>query len=186
MFNWNTYTKSTKNKAPRQLLIKALGYLANKDSALDLGAGALNDSKYLIDFGFNKVVALDNELGSDFSHQNFTFVKTKIEDYNYQPESFDLVNAQFVLSFISSENINLVLEKVYTTLRFGGIFVGQLFGSKDSWATNLNTYVYSEEESRHLLSNFSLIYFEEEEKDGQTALGTQKHWHLFNFIVKKV
>jgi hypothetical protein len=32
---------------------------------------------------------------------------------------------------------------------------------------------------------FEIIEFIEEEKEGSTAAGTNKHWHVFHFIVRK-
>lgn len=34
-------------------------------------------------------------------------------------------------------------------------------------------------------SYMEIIQLDEEEKDGKTALGTTKHWHLFHIIDKK-
>lgn len=36
-----------------------------------------------------------------------------------------------------------------------------------------------------LFNDFELIKFEEIEKDGMTALGKEKHWHIYNVIAKK-
>ena len=33
--------------------------------------------------------------------------------------------------------------------------------------------------------SFEIIYFYELEKDGKTALGQTKHWHIYNIIAKK-
>lgn len=32
---------------------------------------------------------------------------------------------------------------------------------------------------------FDIIHFNEVEKDGKTALGNMKHWHIYNVIAKK-
>ena len=44
---------------PRPLLLNALAYVEFHGRALDLGAGPLNDSRYLLSQGFKKVVALE-------------------------------------------------------------------------------------------------------------------------------
>ena len=33
--------------------------------------------------------------------------------------------------------------------------------------------------------SFEIIHFYEIEKDGKTALGKMKHWHIYNIIAKK-
>jgi len=32
---------------------------------------------------------------------------------------------------------------------------------------------------------FEIVEFDEIEKDGETALGKPKHWHIYNVIAKK-
>lgn len=70
-------------------------------------------------------------------------------------------------------------------MKDGGIFVGQFFGVKDSWIDTTGICVYTEKEVKGFLSNLDIVYFQEEEKDGQTALDGEKHWHIFHFIAKK-
>ena len=60
MFNWSDYIKKTKDRKPRSLLIESLNYVKNKGRSLDLGAGALNDSIFLLQSGFDSVTAIDN------------------------------------------------------------------------------------------------------------------------------
>ena len=43
----------------------------------------------------------------------------------------------------------------------------------------------SKEQVLNLFNEFEILEFQETEKDGQTALGKIKHWHLFNIIAKK-
>lgn len=192
MFNWSQYINLTKNKAPRRLLVRATQYVKDKKTSLDLGAGALNDSKYLLELGFKEVIAVDIEgdsnLISDISKKYkdaFIFEKIKIEDYSFLENNFNLINAQFVLSFIKKERIVKVFDDIKKSLRNEGIFVGQFFGLKDSWSGRKNISTYSEEDVRQFLRDFEILYLEEEEKDGSTAMGVQKHWHILNFIVKK-
>ena len=33
---------------------------------------------------------------------------------------------------------------------------------------------------------FEIVYFDEIEKDGRTALGKTKHWHIYNVIARKI
>ena len=189
MFNWKEYISTTKNKPPRQLLVQALEYLKDKEMALDLGAGALNESQYLLNCGFNKVIAIDSEedleLINGINNNDFVFKKIAIEDYDFPKNSFNLINAQFVLPFIKRENINQVINNIKNSLINDGLFVGQFFGVNDSWGNKPGVSVYTENEVKGFLSNLDIIYFQEEEKVGQTAMDGEKHWHLFHFIAKK-
>ena len=189
MANWLQYIDKTKHKPPRPLLVSALEYVNGKEAALDLGAGALNDSRYLLKFGFKKVTAIDSEenleLVKEIKSKKFNFIKIRIEDYIFTENVFDLVNAQFVLPFVKKEKMDSVILGIKKSLKTGGIFNGQFFGVNDSWCNLLNVTVYSREEVNHFLSNFGVISLKEEETEGQTALNGEKHWHLFNFIVRK-
>ena len=59
--NWKAYYDKTKEKPPRTLLIEAMNSVVNKDEALDLGSGAMNDVRYLVSVGFKHVTAVDKE-----------------------------------------------------------------------------------------------------------------------------
>ena len=183
MPNWPEYIKQTENKSTRPLLVEALDYVSNKDTALDLGAGALNDSKYLILLGF-KVIAVDGEELVKIDSDKFVFNKTKIEAYNFPENTFDLVSAQFVLPFIKREDISRILSDIKKSLKPEGIFTGQFFGDRDSWNKLAHVCVFNNEEVKELLNDFEEILIREEERDGKIASGETKHWHIFHFIVK--
>ena len=66
--SWKKYFDMRSQKGERELLREALQYVTTKGMALDLGAGSMNDSKYLISHGFEHVIAMD----SDPEAVNFT------------------------------------------------------------------------------------------------------------------
>lgn len=67
-----------------------------------------------------------------------------------------------------------------------GYFVGNFFGKKDTWAgTKENLIFLTEQEVKNLFCDFELIQFNEIEKDGITASGEQKHWHIYDIIAQK-
>ena len=45
--SWEDYYAKTKERGPRPLLMRAVPYVARRDQALDLGAGVLNDTRWL-------------------------------------------------------------------------------------------------------------------------------------------
>jgi hypothetical protein len=97
-----------------------------------------------------------------------------------------LVNAQFVLPYIDEKNIQKTLNNIKISLKERGIFVGQFFGNNDGWNNRQNIFVYDCDYVKKLLSDFETVYFLEEEYDGNSAMNGEKHWHLINFIVKKI
>lgn len=44
----------------------------------------------------------------------------------------------------------------------------------------------AKESIMNLLDGFEIIKFEEIEKDGNTATGKNKHWHVYDVIAKKL
>lgn len=68
-----------------------------------------------------------------------------------------------------------------------GYFVGNFFGLNDSWSKIKEQMVFlSKEEVLELFNNsFEILEFNEIEKDGITALGKMKHWHIYNVIARK-
>lgn len=132
---WQEYFEKTKNKPPRPLLVKALSFVQERDSALDLGAGALNDSAYLLMEGFNHVIALDKEpvaleIANNFPEDRFRYVVESFEEFQFPEKTFDLINAQYALPFISPDKFKEVFEKIVLALKSGGICTGQLLGTK--------------------------------------------------------
>ncbi|MFZ2310362.1 MAG: class I SAM-dependent methyltransferase [Patescibacteria group bacterium] len=190
MYNWKKYIKNTKHQEPRKLLVKALGFIKNKDVALDIGAGALNDSKLLQDTGFKKVYAIDIEenleLIKELSDQIVIFKKIAIENYVFSVDSLDLINAQFVLFLLKRNDLNKIINSIKSSLKLNGIFVGQFLGLNDSWANQSNVCVHSRLEIEELLSGLEIVYLKEEESNAVTALDESKHWHIFHFIARKI
>ena len=87
--------------------------------------------------------------------------------------------------FIQKENIIQVLNDIKESLKDEGIFTGQFFGIKDSWSGREGVSTYAEKEIREFLSGLDIIYFQESEKNGQTANDGEKYWHIFNFIARR-
>lgn len=60
------------------------------------------------------------------------------------------------------------------------------FGTKDSWVEIKPKMVFlSKTEVLELFKDFDIIHFKEIEEDKKTALGVEKHWHIYDVIAKK-
>lgn len=188
---WSEYHKIKSTKPPSKLLVRALDHVKNKNGkALDLGAGALVDSNFLLEQGF-EVTAVDSsqsskKIAEEIHNPKFTFVQSAYDTFAFQPETYDLITAQWALPFNSPNTFLIMFENLKSSLKVGGIFVGQFFGVLDEWNTpdrdmTFNTY----EEVQELLSRLYVIELNEEEKDGTTARGDAKHWHVFHVIAER-
>jgi len=191
MRNWQTYFNKHRGRRPAEQLLRAITFCAQKDSALDLGAGNLIETQALLDAGFKKVIAIDNApevpgFADELNNPKIIFKNISFQEYDFPVDTFDLVNAEFALPSYGKEGFSEFIDKIKSSLKEGGIFTGQLFGVNDGWNTEGSSIIFhTKEESLDLLKGLSVLEFYEEEKESGTASGQQKHWHLFRFIAKK-
>ncbi len=188
---WQEFIERTKGSPPSPFLIKAVTLVDVRNEALDLGAGALNDSKYFLSENFKHVTALDrhnsaDEIAEESTEERFSFVMSTFENYEFPKNTFDLINAQFSLPFNPSASFQEVFERMKSSLKPKGIFAGQLFGVNDSWNTPESKLTFhTREQAEKLLADMEVIELVETEKDGYPALGDLKHWHLLYIIARK-
>src|SRR3989344_7873068 len=136
MSKWDEYITKTSDREPNSLLQRALLLVVNKERALDLGAGALNDAKFLKEF-FKEVDVVDQnpkilEIKRDLNvnrhvstFENFLFAK-----------KYDLITAQWSLPFNAPQTFVRVVERIKGALNRHGVFVAQFFGPEDEWSLN--------------------------------------------------
>lgn len=188
---WDEFYEITKVKPPSPLLVRAMEFVTNKDHALDLGAGALKDTKFLLFEGFKKITAVDQEpavaeIAKKLEQNKIEFIQSSFEDFKFPDNEYDLVNAQFALPFTRPESFNRVFHDLKQSLKPGGIFTGQFFGNNDKWKGNRPELTFHTiEEAKALLEDMEIIEFKEFEEDSHLANGTPKHWHVFHVIAKK-
>ncbi len=190
MHDWKTYFEQTKDRPPRDMLVRALPFVNELGTALDLGAGALNDSKYLLGHGFKEVTALDieavaQEIAAKLPRDRFRYVIESFDSFVYEPQRYDFINAQYSLPFIAPERFDDIFKRIIASLKIGGIFSGQFFGNGDEWAHKDTMTFLTKSQVQSLLKQFEVLYFEEEKKEKPTAAGTLKRWHVFHCIFRK-
>ena len=182
------YIEARRLDPPRPLLIKAAALVDRREHALDAGAGALNATKYLLSAGFKHVTALDasphaQKVAEELPREQVTFVLSRFEDFEVTENYYDLINAEFSLPFIDREHFVPVFARLLNSVRSGGIFTGQLFGTNDSWnVENSGMSFHTRKEIEEFFRNFELLQLEEEDHPGTTKLGEPKHWHIFHII----
>jgi len=188
---WETYVENTKNAKPRPLLVKAVELAKEKNEALDLGSGALNDVRYLVEIGFKHITAVDAEpvakdIISNFPPETVDYIISTFENFDFKESHYDLINAQFALPFNPPATFNEVWDKITSSLKSGGVITGQFFGIRDEWnVEGKKMNFHTIEETKEYLSSLELVQFREDEADRETAAGNMKHWHVFHFIAIK-
>jgi tellurite methyltransferase len=194
---WANYYKALTGRSPRPLLLDVVARFQKeaKDSglqAIDLGCGDGTETLALLGAGWN-VLAIDKEVEaiarvrakapSRYHEQ----LETRVADFETVAlPSADLVYAGFSLPFCSPAHFAALWNKIETSLYSGGRFAGQLFGDRDSWASDPKMTFHTLEQARNLFRNFDTEAFTEVENDRPTALGESKHWHVYHVIAKKV
>ena len=192
MGNIKEYYKNTENTLPHPIVKKFIDMNIRPENAIDLGCGAGRDTIYLIKNGW-KVLAIDkNDVEQIISNKldsaeikKFRFTSQSFE--NIKLERTKLLVANFSIPFCQKECFNEFWKKIVNSILKNGYFVGNFFGLNDSWAKTKKKMVFlSKEQILALFKDaFKIIYFNEIEKDGETALEKMKHWHIYYVIAKK-
>lgn len=189
------YDAAAPDSPPRPTLTAALDAwgAAPPGHAADLGCGAGRDSLALLRLGW-QVTAIDREpealarvsrLAEAIQGRRLACVQAGLEGLAVPPAM--LVNASFALPFCAPAAFPALWQSIHAALPPGGLFAGQVFGNRDSWATTdrgrMNFHARAAVEA--LAADWNSIMLQEEEFDGATALGLPKHWHLFHLVLQK-
>lgn len=97
----------------------------------------------------------------------------------------DVVVAGFSLFFLDAQEFAEFWPRIVAALRPGGLFAGQFLGVNDEWVAR-GYSAHTTEQVHALLEDFDELYFEEVERDGETAQRTPKHWHVFHVVARKL
>lgn len=193
---WMQYYQAVEGRPPRPTLIKALEYHAQAPDALpkfavDLGCGDGRDTVELLNRGW-RVLAIDGEpeaiarlrQRSDCRRTHLETRVQRFEDLTLPPD-ISLVNASFCLPFCPPNQFPDLWDEIVATLAPGRRFCGQLFGDQDSWAAYTDITHHHRAQINQLLEPFTIEWLDEENHPGQTALGEEKHWHIFHIVARK-
>lgn len=188
--SWDEYYERRKDHPPSDSLVEAMQHVSNRSLAVDLGAGSLRDTRFLLEKGFERVIAVDQEPAvaqhaSKLDNDRLEVQTTSFEKATFEPASVDVVNAHFSLPFASREVIARTIENAHAALKPRGVFTGQLLGVRDTWNVDDDYRTFlTEEEARALFTDWELERFTEVENDEEREHGL-KHWHYYDIIAKK-
>jgi tellurite methyltransferase len=186
--DWSNYYAATLEKPLHPLYESLDPHLPPSGVALELGCGVGHGVLHLVQRGL-RVVAVDMNAeplailksrlpeGADVE-----VVQSRLEDFDFP--SADVIVAGFTLFFLEGEAFGTVWARLSCALKPGGLFMGQLLGPNDDWVTRGYT-VHSREEVEELLRGFEILHHEEVERDGETAVGSAKHWHVHHVVARK-
>ena len=189
--NISEYYKITENYNAHKNVINFLNLNVLPSDAIDLGCGAGRDTIALIKKGWN-VLAIDKEDTEEIIRKHLTDEEQKkMKFLNAKFGRMDipktkLIVANYSLSFSKRELFNEIWKKIDDSIIKGGYFVGTLFGKNDSWAKGKNDMTFFDTNNINaMFKEYKILKYEEIEKDKKTALGQDKHWHIFDITAIK-
>jgi tellurite methyltransferase len=194
---WLKHYKATASHAPSDTLVKALA-LFESDTlskrqryAIDLGCGGGKDTLELLRRGW-RVLAVDSEpeiiqwVRSSVPRKHRVQLQTRVALFGeLRLPKCDLVNASYSLPFCPPNQFDSLWRKIVSSLRPGGRFAGHLFGIRDDWSKDADKTFHNIKQINDLLSDFEVEDFGEDEREGTTASGRGKHWHVFSIVARK-
>jgi SAM-dependent methyltransferase len=200
--NWGPYFDATCQRDCSALLIESLRHVDERGLAVDLGAGAMNDSIRMLHHGFRKVTAVDaatdskpyaDKVRAAFGPR-FEFCNGRFCDFPFETESSDLVHANFSLPFHGDAGFDELIRTALESVKVKGVFSAIFFGYEDEWTrTKPDLAFRSKEQIEQMLSGFELAVPLREFKrdsgviDAKAPSGRRtKFWHYFQVVARRV
>ena len=187
----SSYAQLRVGNRPSALLIDAFHSLrVNNGRALDIGAGPLNDSRWLLKMGFS-VDAVDPDpvtfaLGTSWKESRLTVIPADIRDVSIAPASYSVVVAIHVLPFLGRADLSRTMSGIIHGLCVGGVLCCTFLGCEDSWAVQRRPMTFLERwEIQELTSRLHPLRFSEHNYAGWDAENRPKRWHVFRCISRK-
>jgi SAM-dependent methyltransferase len=191
--DWIGYYDAQEGREPRELLMEVLRASDAEHrvgSAVYIGCGDGTDSLALLERGWH-VLSIDAQddairrlrarLTEDVAARSRTVI-SQMEAVDLPP--VDLVFASFSLPFCPPEAFPDLWGRIRASLRPGGRFAGELFGDRDTWASDPEMTFHDVDGARALFDGLELKSFVEEEEDGEAFAGP-KHWHVFHVVARR-
>jgi len=190
--DWAGYYAWSSGREPRPMLLAAceqLGAGAGR-TAVDLGCGDGTDALALLARGWS-VVAVDKErTGLDLLSARVPATSAERIQIIHAPftearlPSAHLIHAGFSLPFCAPARFPGLWARIRRALLPGGVFAGQLFGPRDSWAGEPGMVFHDLHQVRHLIDGLAILELTETDRDGDAFSGP-KHWHVFQILAQE-
>ena len=193
MKNSEEYYNKTKGNNPSGL-IRTFFFMnfdkeLNRKTAIDLGAGAGNDAKFLLEKGF-KVTCIDKEekskdiiMSQITQNENLKFELQEFEKLKL--DKADLIYSCFSLHFCNPEKFDSLMYEITENIKSNGFFVGNFLGEEDGWYGNDTMTFLSKEKVLDYFKDFEIKYYAEKKYVKETVIGDKKNWHVFEIMAMK-
>jgi tellurite methyltransferase len=189
--SWAEYYQKVAHRPPRTLLLQAAERYATPGLAIDLGCGGGIETQALLQRGW-QVIAVDQEPAA-IDYVTAHFLPRAEERLTTHCATFtdlalpkaDLIWAGLSLPFCPPGQFPVLWEHIRSTLRPGGRFAGDLFGTNHAWRQNPALTFLSREQVLAYLHTFEIELLAECEEERPTTFQGMQHWHGFDIIARK-
>ena len=193
MKNSEEYYNKTKGNNPSGL-IRTFFFMnfdkeLNRKTAIDLGAGAGNDAKFLLEKGF-KVTCIDKEerskeitISQITQNENLKFELQEFE--NLKLDKADLIYSCLSLHFCKPNKFDNMMNEITNNINKNGFFVGNFLGEEDGWYGNDSMTFLPKEKVLDYFKDFEIKYYAEKKYVKETVIGDKKNWHVFEIMAMK-
>ena len=193
MKNSEEYYNKTKGNNPSGLIKTFFFMNFDKElkgkTAIELGTGAGNDAKYLLEKGF-KVTCIDKEekskeitMSQITQNENLKFELQEFE--NLKLDKADLIYSCFSLHFCNPEKFDCLMDEITENVKSDGFFVGNFLGEEDGWYGKHSMTFLSKEKVLDYFKDFEIKYYAEKKYMKNSVKGDMKNWHVFEIIAMK-
>jgi SAM-dependent methyltransferase len=192
VIDWSAFHRFTEGRETRPLFVQAAELLGPGDgrTAIEIGFGDGTESRALLSDGWS-VVAIDPEPSAAdrliravrAQERSRLRVLTASAEEVPMPEAA-FIYAGYSLPFCHPDRFPAVWDGIGLALEPDGLFAGELFGDRDSWASNPAMTFVDRARLDALLAPFELLHLEEDDEDGDSFSGP-KHWHVFHIIARR-
>ena len=187
--NWSEYYEAMLSKPLHPHYEKLDPHLPEGGEALELGCGVGQGVVHLLEKGFH-VTAVDAE------EEALALLKSRLPSgapakvvqgrfQELEMDTYDVVAAHFCLFFLTPAEFDAFWPRLISAIKSGGLLSAQFLGVNDEWRDRGYT-THTREQVDELLKPFEVLSLEEVERDGETAQGIPKHWHVFHVVARKL
>jgi len=191
--------EATYHRPPTPLVVAAVECLGRSGRAVEIGAGAGPDTRYLLQRGF-QVTAVDADPAAQAflerlpSTDRLNIVIERAEDF--QPEACDLIYSFLSLFFLRRAAFRRVWDKLVGALVPGSVLAVASLGDRDPWHQSRHTFregwVLEEggsfptaEEWRDLTRDLDVRLLEMEERIVRTGIeGRPERHHIVQVLAR--
>jgi tellurite methyltransferase len=196
-YNWEPYLKKTLEWPSRPFIARSLSKIPNPKAgaiALDVGAGAGNETLLLLEKGFD-VIAIDSEkVAFDLmlkrpeiiKHQShLKTIQSTFQNIDFESLPLvDAVVASFSIPFCPPTHFNEFWQNLVSKIKPGGYFIGNTFDlGFTKFQRRPSMTFHDKQQTLDLFKDFNIVYFDEVKKESKEN-GQFEHFYII-FAQKK-